>query len=1231
MFRKTLVLIMAMLTLPNIASAFNYWSVTATTSPTTITGAIAPQGSGFSQSGTVTNITSATATSIDFNVTAAPVGFTLSAVTIDGVAKGNAGGTYTVTKGSKISHAISATYATRKYSITTSKTGIGIIDATVQVPYNTTRVINITAGPGQQIASVTKADDSALDASVTFTGDQFSRAYTFAAVQADQTLKVNFAAVPVVTAKIATSPQSIGLDTPLTIDGSTSTSSVTPTFTWSVDKAGASVTGIAGGKASLNATAPGTYTITLRLSAAGTSDSSASVLISAVSGAMYASSACVTCHNGRSAAVVTAYTASKHAATATASCQGCHAGEHAAAVQPSACASCHDSAAVHGVASLACSTCHNSHSLGVSVAALDHAAVNPSPAFCGSCHETVADSFSTSLHGTRQGKSSWYNDNLGNPTASELQKGFGNYVQTAYADLPCGKCHNPAAWTVGGVDKWAASTGGGMVCTDCHGNKAAGINTTSVAAPVAKSTCFGCHSRQANEASAGLTDVHFLAGMGCPSCHSSSDMHGNGTQHASQLAFGAISAQCENCHGKDKTRGPISSIAAHQQHAGNIACSTCHAESMITCHNCHFDNEAGAGGALKAKFFSGKMGGTVASGNSWRFLVNRVMPDGSTKIYPGSMQSLVADYAADGANDGQGRTHAGIAPYYSHAITRVNALSCDKCHGTETAVRLAAGQSVRVTTWKAEAGVAVSAANVATTFVGPKGVIPVPENPRGKLLMDFVDLTNPELGTASNRVLFQKDGPDTIHMPQAYVKPLTALQMQKLASVQLDHSSAVVTASASPAGYTANTCNGCHATVNSSFATSLHGTRQGKETFYNHNLGNAAADPLQKGFGNYVNVAYAALPCVDCHNPAAWTASGGSDTWPLATSSTPVCTDCHSNKVNGVAGTAFDAPVAKATCIGCHSRQANETSMGLTDVHMNGAVINGQTMNFACSRCHSLTDMHGDGTQKASQLDPGAVTANCDNCHSAMAASTTPEHTVHLANIACSTCHMESVITCYGCHFDNEASDPADSTILHAKFASGKFGGTGANSWRFLVNRVMPDGSTKIYPASMQSLVADRTAANAPGEDNVGWTHAAIAPYYSHSITRVNALKCDKCHGIQKAIDLRDGVPVRVVKWAPNSTTYPTGEVPVSAMAASYTVKPSGVIPVPENPVGKLLMDFVDLVNPAAGPLNASGTSPSARKLFKADGPDTIHMPAQYVRPLTAAQINALATPQVRP
>jgi hypothetical protein len=868
------------------------------------------------------------------------------------------------------------------------------------------------------------------------------------------------------------------------------------------------------------------------------------------------------------------------------------------------------------------------------------APTHPSETTCSGCHAGVNTAFATSQHKTREGKKTFYNDHIGDTGATELQKGFGNYVTVAYAALPCAGCHNAndnGPWDTNPAVGTNVQSYPGPNCLDCHTNRPNGLggafaNTTATTAgaPVLKQTCYGCHSRQVNEINAGLTDVHTVAGMGCSSCHSTSDMHGTGKFSLTQLEHGTITAQCENCHGDGKSQGPLSSIGEHMQHQNDIACSTCHTESMVTCHNCHFDNEYGAPGTTKAKFHSGLFGGTKASGKSWRFLVNRVMSDGSTKVYPGSMQSLVADYTDSNSpgDDGQVHTHAGIAPYYSHSITKVNALRCSDCHGIQNAIDLNNGTPIRFNTWNAAAGVSVPAANLAATWTPPKGVIPVPENPTGKILMDFVDLTGgAPLSSASPRVLVQKDGPETIHMPEAYVKPLTALQIQKLADAQFDHTSPVATTSTPSTGFTGNTCSGCHAPTNTLFATSLHYSRQGKETFYNNNLGNAAAPSLQKGFGNYVTVGYTALPCADCHNAAAWKVAGV-DTWTAETGGNPVCTDCHTNKVNGVATTAFDAPVTKTTCIGCHSRQATETALGLTDVHTGAPLSGGGTLSFTCPTCHASSDLHGDGTARASQLADGAVSAKCENCHTTMAASITPEHTTHLANIACSTCHMESVITCYGCHFDNEASDPADATILHAKFASGKFGGTVASgkSWRFLVNRVMGDGSTKVYPASMQSLVADRTASNAPGEDNQGWTHAAIAPYYSHSITKVNALKCDKCHGIQKAIDLNAGLPVRVVKW----NAAPGVVVPVGSMMATYTA-PAGVIPVPENPAGKLLMDFVDLVNPAAGPLNASGTSPSDRVLFKADGPDTIHMPEAYVKPLTAAQIQALATPQVRP
>jgi hypothetical protein len=61
-------------------------------------------------------------------------------------------------------------------------------------------------------------------------------------------------------------------------------------------------------------------------------------------------------------------------------------------------------------------------------------------------------------------------------------------------------------------------------------------------------------------------------------------------------------------------------------------------------------------------------------------------------------------------------------------------------------------------------------------------------------------------------------------------------------------------------------------------ATSLHGTRVGKDSWYNDN----------DGFSSVVTVNYSDLPCADCHNKAAWENAG--ETW-----SEPNCLDCHEN------------------------------------------------------------------------------------------------------------------------------------------------------------------------------------------------------------------------------------------------------------------------------------------------------------------------------------------------
>jgi len=607
----------------------------------------------------------------------------------------------------------------------------------------------------------------------------------------------------------------------------------------------------------------------------------------------------------------------------------------------------------------------------------------------------------------------------------------------------------------------------------------------------------------------------------------------------------------------------------------NIDCSACHMTTALACYNCHFDNEGMDDGSVThAKFASAKFGNPS---KPWRFLVNRVIDElGHTKIFPGSMQSLMADATSKQfpGEDGQGATFVAIGPYYSHSIQK-NAITCEDCHASAAMQQYVDEGMIDVVRWKAGEGVQVPVGEMGSNWQPPQGVIPIPPDYAQALKFDFVDLVDPgapltPTGTSSSaRVLFKR-GADVIHLLDEYVRPLTTDQMSRL-------------------GW---------------FNTSLHGTRNGKETFYGDNLGVVSPGQYQQGFGNFVNIAYTALPCADCHNGAddgTWdgiTGPGFEDTYP----GHPVCQDCHGR---GVQSPAPDSMVANDTCKGCHSRLAAEKEKGMTDVHLDG-------LGFACSDCHGLGDIHGvAGTEPDSMFTEGALSADCRKCHD-LSASTTLEHQEHVGNIDCSTCHMQSVVTCYNCHFDNEAVN--DGTVFHGKFASAKFGGTpeSGKSWRFLVNRVLDaQGTTMVFPGSMQTLVADVTSSEFPGEDNQGETFVAIAPYYAHAITRTSALKCLDCHGTPNAVAIAGGIPVQVVGWGAGEGV----AVPAAQLGATWQA-PTGIIPVPAD-LSLLKFDFVDLVDPGAGP--------TSDRVFFESGPDHFHLLDDYVQPLSANQLTSLA------
>jgi hypothetical protein len=260
------------------------------------------------------------------------------------------------------------------------------------------------------------------------------------------------------------------------------------------------------------------------------------------------------------------------------------------------------------------------------------------------------------------------------------------------------------------------------------------------------------------------------------------------------------------------------------------------------------------------------------------------------------------------------------------------------------------------------------------------------------------------------------------------------------------------------------------------FATSLHNTRKGKETYYS-----AEND----GFEKMTEVPYEDLSCKNCHNK-------GASEW-----EEPVCLDCHL----GAENTPPDyTPPNEKTCLGCHGRQNAEHGM-LADVHRD-------EYGTVCMDCHTEEEVHGDGKVYASMQEPGVFKVSCSDagCHQnvlekpgkgnatdgKVSQQAKKFHKKHLDTVDCSACHVESVLACDSCHFDTEVA------------------GTGKRFYRNIPQtgfKLLLNHHGKVRTASYQSLTSGTSDA---AVEDAGFY--VLAPYVAHSVTRAEGLECNDCH-----------------------------------------------------------------------------------------------------------------------
>ncbi len=254
-------------------------------------------------------------------------------------------------------------------------------------------------------------------------------------------------------------------------------------------------------------------------------------------------------------------------------------------------------------------------------------------------------------------------------------------------------------------------------------------------------------------------------------------------------------------------------------------------------------------------------------------------------------------------------------------------------------------------------------------------------------------------------------------------------------------------------------------------AGSLHGTANGMKWWYEQN----------DGFGPYCGVPYEKAGCGHCH--------------------TSSCDQCHKD----AAGT--QPAVQPEACGHCHGRQKMEGQLKLSDVHFQAGM--------QCSECHSSKEIHGDGSHYDTMFSPGAMSVRCENCHSETASN--PEHEQHGKQFNCDACHLDSVITCYNCHFETLIKS-------HKKKAAGALHG-----YVILLN----DDKGKVRAGTYQTVVYE------------GKTFVAFGPYHGHTIMS-KGRTCIDCHDSKRMLELRDTGKIVMTTWnvAKGKVEHTTGVIP---------------------------------------------------------------------------------------
>ena len=249
--------------------------------------------------------------------------------------------------------------------------------------------------------------------------------------------------------------------------------------------------------------------------------------------------------------------------------------------------------------------------------------------------------YRSSLHATNRGLEHWY---------SRANGGLETITNVPFGKLTsCSKCHVQS-------------------CDTCHVEQ--GKTTYSTEAAKSEKACDSCHGLPTREAARKNPndpnlDVHFAKGMRCMDCHTSREIHGDGTVYASMQSPGALDVNCKKCHEDAVSKCPSSMV-----HGDRLDCSACHTRTVETCFNCHFDTKVKDGKSVSLPL------------KDILFLVNH-----EGRVTLGAMHTFIY----------QNRTMVVFAPAFSHWIMK-EGRKCDDCHGTALVQGMKSGK-LKLVSW----------------------------------------------------------------------------------------------------------------------------------------------------------------------------------------------------------------------------------------------------------------------------------------------------------------------------------------------------------------------------------------------------------------------------------------------------------------------------------------------------------------------------------------------------